>query len=150
MDIGLNILDNLRISIGEDVESIEKALIVNNIEYSIPYDGNSHMILFIESYGVELSTNKNKVVFIKSSNSDLNYIMQIGMSTPSLVLTEIRAKLAVNFSVPVEKIRVDRFEASSFNSIMSIPYSKNRKVRISLVLGLNKGIYIETMQLIKT
>lgn len=150
MDIGLNILDNLRISIGEDVESIEKALIANNIEYSIPYDGNSRMILFIESYGVELSTNKNKVVFIKSSNSDLNYIMQIGMSTPSLVLTEIRAKLAVNFSVPVEKIRVDRFEASSFNSIMSIPHSKNRKVRISLVLGLNKGIYIETMQLIRT
>lgn len=149
MDIGLNILDNLRISIGEDTESIIKALEKNRIVYSIPYNGEGHMIIFIETFGVELNTENNQVVFIKSGNSKLNYVMEIGMDTPSLVLVEIREKLAKSFNLPVSKIRVDRFESTSYNSIMSIPYDKGKKVKISLVLGVNNGIYIEAMQLIK-
>lgn len=148
MDIGLNILDNLRISIGEDTSDVVRELEENNIDYSIPYSSESRMVLFIESFGVELSTKNNKIVYIKSSNSDLNYIMHIGASNPSSTLIEIRDKLATNFNVDKDRIRIDRFEASSFKSIMSIPYNDIGKVRISLVLGVNKGIYIETMQLL--
>jgi hypothetical protein len=153
MDIGLNILSNLRISIGEDVNDIIKSLNDNNIKYSIPYRDdetniNGNIILFIETYGVELSTSHGKVEFIKSGNSALNYIMEIGMNTPALVLMEIREKLANNFNVDVSKIRVDRFEAKSFNSIMSIPYEEGRKVKINLVLGIRRGIYIETMRVV--
>lgn len=150
MDIGLNILDNLRISIGEETAEIINALKRNSIGYSIPYQGQGHMIIFIETYGVELNTVKDQVVFIKSSNSKLNYIMKIGMNTPALVLAEIREKLAKNFNLPISKIRIDRFESTSSNSIMSIPYDEGHKVKISLVLGLNNGIYIETMQLVNT
>lgn len=153
MDIGLNIIDNLRISIGEEVDHLIYALNHNNIKYSIPYrgdnnDGNGNMILFIETYGVELGTHAGKVVFIKSSNSKLNYIMEIGMDKPYLVLSEIRENLANSFNTVVDQIRVDRFEASSFKSIMSIPYESNKKVKVTLVLGINNGIYIETMQLV--
>lgn len=153
MDIGLNILDNMRISMGETIESITDSLTKNNIKYTIPYsnnnkDGTSNVIIYIESYGVELGLQDGIVSFIKTSNSKLNYIMQIHNNSAVEVLREIKDNLSNNFSVPADKIRVDRFEAKTFNSIMSIPYSETKKVKITLIMGINYSIFIETIQLV--
>lgn len=153
MNIGLNILDNMRISMGETIESITNSLDSNNIGYTIPYsssnkDGTSNVIIYIESYGVELGLTDNIVSFIKTSNSKLNYIMQIHNSSAVEVLNEIKYNLSKNFNVPLEKIRVDRFESKTFNSIMSIPYSETKKVKITLIMGINYSIFIETIQLV--
>ena len=154
MDIGLNIIDNVRISMGEDLNSIIDSLNSNDIKYSIPFssdrkDGKSSVIIYIESYGVELALKDGIVTFIKTSNSKLNYIMQIHSdNSPVDVLREIRENLSDNFKIPIEKIRVDRFETRTFNSIMSIPYGENHKIKIVLIMGKNNSIFIETIQLI--
>lgn len=153
MDIGLNILNNMRISLGDTVENITDSLVKNNINYTIPYssnnkDGSSNVIIYIESYGVELALQNGIASFIKTSNSKLNYIMQIHNNSAVEVLREIKNNLSHNFNVPVDKIRVDRFEAKTFNSIMSIPYSETKKVKITLIMGINYSIFIETIQLV--
>lgn len=148
MDIGINILENLRISIGESRDDLINDLENNNIKYDIAYGKNARIVMFIESYGVELETDNHNVTYIKSSNSELNYIMHIHKNSPFDTLIEIRDKLAIKFNINKDKIRIDRFEAKSFKSIMTIPYNEHSQVKISLIPGVNNGIYIEAMQLL--
>ena len=149
MDIGLNILDNFKISIGESFESIVHKLKQSNIEYYIPYKSSNNYLLYIESYGIELRLTDNKISFIKTTNTELNYIMTIDNTHPVKVVNEIRDKLAVRFEISnSSKIFIDRFEANSFNSIITIPYDSTNRVKISLVLGKDSSIYIKTIELV--
>jgi hypothetical protein len=153
MEIGLNILDNVRISIGDTLEEIIESLDSNRIKYSIPYSiknrsGATSVILYIEDYGVELSIHNDEVSYIKSSNSNLNYIMQIHERYPADVIKKIKENLCDRFGVSKKDIRVDRFETSTLNSIISIPYKDNKKIKIVLVMGKDSSMFIETLQII--
>lgn len=151
LNIGLNILENARIYLGQNINDVEKMLKNNNISYSIyksSVDNNiedGNIIVYIESYGVEINTHNNIITYIKSGNSKLNYIMNIHIGNPAATLAEIRSKLAVGFDVPIEKIKVVRFQAYNYSSIMVIPYNETTKIRVALILGVNNGIFIENM-----
>lgn len=150
LDIGLNILSNFRISIGEDFDNILKLLKTKQIEYSIPFKTANSCLVYIESLGMELRLDDNKVSFIKTTNNDLNYIMTLKEHKPVQVLNEIRENLAKKFEIQdTKKIYIDRFETRTFNSVITIPYTDGYKVKINLILGRGNSIFIETIELIK-
>lgn len=155
MEVGINILDNLRINIGETLNEIENSLIENNISYTIPTPinktgkSNGSIIMFIETYGVELNIVDGIVTYIKSNNSKLNYVTTISVLTPLLVLLDIKSTLSRRFNIPEESIRIDRFNTKTFDASMSIPYINDTKIRLTVVSSGDRKIHIESIQLVK-
>ena len=154
MDIGLNVLDNLRVSIGENIKDILGKLDDMEIQYIIPYKNTEDMrdssyIVYIEKFGMELRLRYNRIIFIKTTNTELNYIMSIENKYPALVIHEIKSKLMERFEMSSKNdIYIDRFEAKTFNSVVTIPYNKTSKVKITLVMGNDNSIYLEKIELI--
>ena len=154
MDIGLNIADGVRVRVGDTLESITSSMEEHNVEYTIPYsseEGNSkEMIMFMEKCGVELNILNGKIVYIKSNNNESNYIMQLkdGM-TPIEALMTIRQNLAEAFSIQPNDIRIDRFDGKSMDSMLSIPISGTEKVKIELIMGVHKQIFMHSIALTK-
>lgn len=152
MDIGLNITDNIRIRLGENIEKLQLELDENQIRYNVPYkdtkEGLTREIMIIESFGVELNTSDNNITFIKTSNSKLNYIMHIEESKPLDALNSIKYNLAKLFMCEPDRIRVDTFDIKSFSSVMSIPFRSGAMAKMTLVMGANKNIYLETIKTI--
>lgn len=158
MEVGLDILENLRISIGESVGDIIESLDNNGINYTIPKvsglsvgDSDGTMIIFIESYGVELSIMDEEVVYIKTNNSELNYVTRLLESDnrPLTTLKEIKSSLAIKFGIPEKSIRIDRFNTKTFDTSMSIPYRDEDKIRVVVVSRSDGTFHIETIQMVK-
>lgn len=152
MDIGLNIADGVRVRIGDTLESITKSMDDHKVEYTIPYksgnSGNIDMVMFMEKCGVELNIISNRIVFIKSNNTESNYIMQLTEDmTPVEALKMIKETLAESFNIKVSDIRIDRFDGRSLNSMLSIPISSARKVKIELITGIHNKVYMHSLEL---
>ena len=151
MNIGLDIVSGLRISIGDNLQIIENRLYTMNIKYTIPYRSNNssvnNIIMYIEQYGVELNTVDGIVVFIKSSNSDLNYLCDADENSIK-TLDTVKNSVARNFGVDKKVISVERFEARTSKSVISVPFSNNMRVKITAILGLKRRMFVETIELI--
>lgn len=154
MDIGINIADGVRVSVGDTIESITSSMEEHGVEYTIPYQSKTgdkaEMIMFMEKCGVELNIVDGKIVYIKSNNNESNYVMQLkdGMS-PIEALTMIRRNLAGAFNINPSDIRIDRFDGRSMDSMLSIPISNQDKVKIELIMGVNQQIFMHSIALVK-
>lgn len=152
MDIGLNIADGVRVRVGDKISDVTESLKQNKIEYEIPYQAESRgkidMVMFLEHCGVELNINNGRLTFIKTNNSDLNFIMQLeqGM-TPVEALKKIKQNLADSFKIMSNDIRIDRFDGRSLNSALSIPMDNGEKVKLELVMGIHQKVFLHSIQL---
>ena len=152
MDIGLNIVEGLRISMGDSLENIVNDMNKSGVKYTIPFsstvNGKSEIIILIESYGVELKMQNDAVSFIKTSNSQLNLMATIKSTQPNEVLREVLDATAQRFDIPASKLRVDRFEAKTNNCVISIPYKRHEKIKMVFIMGGHNQLFVETIQLI--
>ena len=152
MDIGLNLAEGVRVRVGDTVDELKENMEEHSIEYVIPYETtnghNKEMIMLMEKCGVELNIVNDRIVFIKSNNTESNYIMQLqhGMS-PIEALTTIRKNLAGSFNIDVASIRIDRFDGRSMDSMLSIPVSSSHKVKIELIMGVHQKIFMHSIAL---
>ena len=152
MDIGLNIAEGVRVRVGDTIDSVTSSLEANKIHYEIPYKdenkGKIDMIMFLESCGVELNVSNGRLTFIKTNNSDSNFIMQLeqGMS-PVEALKTIKGNLAESFNITAQSIRIDRFDGKSLNSALSIPMPNGEKVKLELVMGIHQKVFLHSIQL---
>lgn len=154
MDIGLNIAEGVRVRIGDSLETITSSMDEHNIDYTIPYKAQSragiNMVMFMEKFGVELNISDNKIIFIKSNNTESNYLMQLsdGMS-PVEALLKIKNNMSTNFEVKQSDIRIDKFDGRTLNSTLSIPMVNGGKVKIELIMGAHQKVYMHSIELSK-
>ena len=152
MDIGLNIADGVRVRIGDKIEDVTANMDKHNVEYTIPYKAqkgrDTNMVMFMEQCGVELNIINKMIVFIKSNNTESNYIMQLmdGMS-PIEALNKIRENLAESFNIKKADIRIDKFDGTSLNSMLSIPLTGTMKIKLELITGLHNRVYLHSLEL---
>lgn len=152
MNIGLNIADGVRVRIGDKLDDVTASMDKHNVIYTIPYraesNGDINIVMFMEECGVELNIVNEMIVFIKSNNSESNYIMQLmeGM-TPIEALNQIRENLATSFNINKSDIRIDRFDGRSLNSMLSIPLTTTMKIKLELIMGLQNKIYLHSLEL---
>lgn len=157
MDAGLNIVSGVRVRLGDSLDLIKASLDEHNIAYSIPYQNEEgkdglvrvNVVMFIEKFGVELNIANNRVTYIKSNNSELNYIMQLnqGMTAVS-ALSEIKRNIADKFNTDESSIRIDEFNGRTLDSSLSIPLGDGRKVKIMLIMGAHKKVYMSMIKLV--
>ena len=150
--VGLKILDDFTITIGENLDELIAKLNEKEVKFNVPYKGgsdkNQNMILFIETFGVEINAENKLVSFIKSNNGELNYITNVSNLKPVFALRNMMSKTAELFDVEESVLRLDRFESNTMTTLLSVPYSKDKKVKITLIKGAHGNVYLETMELI--
>lgn len=152
-NIGLNITESIRITLGENIKNLTDKLREENINFVI-HQQNSGMvrntIMYIDKHGVELNTINDEIVFIKSSNTILNYIIDI-TETQDIIYTlnEIREKLSDRFNVTKREIKIDEFNGDTTSAKLSIVSAGKSKVGISIILGAYNKMYMDTLTLIK-
>lgn len=154
MDIGLNIADGVRVSIGDKIEDITDTMNKHKVEYTIPYktrnNNNVEMIMFMEKCGVELNIKNGSITYIKSNNSNSNYIMQLDSEMTAVeALEHIKKTLSSEFKVDESSIRIDRFDGKTMNSMLSIPFKGDLKVKVELIKGAHEKIFMHSIQLSK-
>ena len=153
MDIGLNIAEGVRVRIGDKIGIQTETMDKNGIDYSIPYKddkdkNNVSMVMFMEKCGVELNIINDVIVYIKSNNSESNYVMQVSDEmSPVQALLEVRKHLAENFNIGYNDIRIDKFDSNNLNSTLSIPISSVLKAKIELIMGAHKKLYMQSIGL---
>ena len=153
MDAGLNIVDGVKIRLGDLLSDVKNNLTDNNIDYKIHAsgkqgDGLSTAILYMEKHGVELSVKEGKIIYIKSNNSKLNYVIEITEDTDILfTLNEIKEKVALMFNVNIKNIRIDEFDGESTRASLTVKGTDGNTVKISLIRGIKNRIYMHTIRL---
>ena len=154
MDIGINIADGVRVRIGDKISDITSSMAVHNIEYTIPYKNingtDIDMVIFMEKCGVEINVKSGHITYIKSNNSESNYIIQLenGMSAVG-ALNHIKNVLSQMFSIEASSIRIDKFDGKTMNSMLSIPFKSNKKVKIELIKGAHEKVFMHSIALTK-
>lgn len=154
MDAGLNIIEGVRINLGDYMTDVKNNLDSNNIDYKIhdsgvDKNGTNSTIMYMEKHGVELSINNDEIVYIKSNNNNLNYVMELTEDTNAIfTLKEIKNKIAKEFNVSVNRIRVDEFDGSDIRASLTIKGDNGKQVKISLNRGIKNRVYMNTIKLI--
>lgn len=153
MDAGLNIVEGVRIRLGDSLTDVKNNLTKNNIEYKLHDNGEQEnglntTIMFMEKHGVELSINNDRIVYIKSNNSNLNYIIELTEDANILfTLNEIKEQIATMFNVNIKNIRIDEFDGDNTRASLSVKDNDGKVVKISLVRGIKNRIYMHTIRL---
>lgn len=153
MEIGLNIVDELKINIGDSIENIKKSLEDRNIEYKIhDVKGKSDKIktniMYIQEQGVEINIEDDSINFIKSSNDKLNYIFAIEEGNSINMLSQIINNVSSAFSIDKKDITVNEFDGNNLRTIITIKIG-SKALKMSLMLGFNNKVYINTIRLLK-
>lgn len=151
MDIGINVSENLRIRLGDKLDDTIERFNKENIKYTIPYRleerNKSNLIIFLEYWGIELNAQNGYIVFIKSNNTELNFVMQITSNSPIEALNIIKEKVAEKFDTDLSAIRVDKFNLETYESMLVIPVTNMLKAKIELITGLNRRLYMKSLTL---
>lgn len=151
MDIGINVSENLRIRLGDKLDDTIERFNKENIKYTIPYRleerNKSNLIIFLEYWGIELNAQNGYIVFIKSNNTELNFVMQITSNSPIEALNIIKEKVAEKFDTDLSAIRVDKFNLETYESMLVIPVTNILKAKIELITGLNRRLYMKSLTL---
>ena len=151
MDIGINVSENLRIRLGDKLDDTIERFNKENIKYTIPYRleerNKSNLIIFLEYWGIELNAQNGYIVFIKSNNTELNFVMQITSNSPIEALNIIKEKVAEKFDTDLSAIRVDKFNLETYESMLVIPVINILKAKIELITGLNRRLYMKSLTL---
>lgn len=151
MDIGINVSENLRIRLGDKLDDTIERFNKENIKYTIPYrleeKNKSNLIIFLEYWGIELNAQNGYIVFIKSNNTELNFVMQITSNSPIEALNIIKEKVAEKFDTDLSAIRVDKFNLETYESMLVIPVTNILKAKIELITGLNRRLYMKSLTL---
>ena len=151
MDIGINVSENLRIRLGDKLDDTIERFNKENIKYTIPYRleerNKSNLIIFLEYWGIELNAQNGYIVFIKSNNTELNFVMQITSNSPIEALNIIKEKVAEEFDTDLSAIRVDKFNLETYESMLVIPVTNILKAKIELITGLNRRLYMKSLTL---
>lgn len=151
MDIGINVSENLRIRLGDKLDDTIERFNKENIKYTIPYRleerNKSNLIIFLEYWGIELNAQNGYIVFIKSNNTEFNFVMQITSNSPIEALNIIKEKVAEKFDTDLSAIRVDKFNLETYESMLVIPVTNMLKAKIELITGLNRRLYMKSLTL---
>ena len=151
MDIGINVSENLRIRLGDKLDDTIERFNKENIKYTRPYRleerNKSNLIIFLEYWGIELNAQNGYIVFIKSNNTELNFVMQITSNSPIEALNIIKEKVAEKFDTDLSAIRVDKFNLETYESMLVIPVTNILKAKIELITGLNRRLYMKSLTL---
>ena len=101
----------------------------------------------MEYWGIELNAQNGYIVFIKSNNTELNFVMQITSNSPIEALNIIKEKVAEKFDTDLSAIRVDKFNLETYESMLVIPVTNILKAKIELITGLNRRLYMKSLTL---
>ncbi|MBR1455429.1 MAG: hypothetical protein IJ593_12430 [Lachnospiraceae bacterium] len=153
MNIGLNILENVRISIGDSTNNIINKLKNSGINYKIisnKFNTIDNYVIYIDKYGLEINSENDNIIMIKIVNSNLNRLITVDSNNPIEMLNKIKNKIKELFDIQDERlINIYRFNSISSSSVVTIPYNENSNVTLNLVRGYDDAIYIEKIKVVK-
>ena len=153
MNIGLNILENVRISIGDSTNNIINKLKNSGINYEIisnKFNTIDNYVIYIDKYGLEINSENDNIIMIKIVNSNLNRLITVDSNNPIEMLNKIKNKIKELFDIQDERlINIYRFNSISSSSVVTIPYNENSNVTLNLVRGYDDAIYIEKIKVVK-
>lgn len=140
--------NNIEIRLGDKLDDIENALSNEKIKYSIPYckgdkENNKEIVMYINSYGIELKIRKNRIVYIRSS--EYSYpIMSIKDEADAIgTLSDIIEKVSHEFKIDSHKIKVLKFDGEKYGCKLEVNNENNEIV--ILLGGMGNRIYIKAV-----
>lgn len=144
-EIGLNITENVRVNLKDNIDTLKKKLEQHNIEYAIPYEktnnGETDMVVVMRQCGMELTLKNGNIQFIKSNNSEVNTILEIDTDTnPVDALKAIKDEISKELSIESSALSIDKFDSNTFSSMISARIDDGKgKVKIELGVGVMSG-----------
>lgn len=138
----------IEIGLGDRLDDIENMLSSEKIKYSIPYckkdkENNKEIVMYINSYGIEMRIRKNRIVYIRSSEYR-HPIMYID-TRKNIVesLSDIIERVSHEFKIDSNKIKVLKFDGEKYGCKLEADNENNEIV--ILLGGMGNRIYIKAV-----
>lgn len=152
MNIGIDLSDNLRVSLGDLKEKLVEQLNMQMIKYTIPYDkinrhGVKETIIQIESLSTEISIENGKVVYIKSSNNDYTHLLKLNTNLDVNVsdVRNIHKIINEKFSLNDKQSDIERLDLRTMNMSFIIKAGSDR-IRLHILKDALGNVYINTLR----
>lgn len=152
MAIGINLTDNVKISLGEIKEFMFRDLDENGIAYEIPFDklnknNVKETLVHIKKANTEISIENDIVTYIKSGNTEytcIDTIKNIDENALEFVKSIIE-KINAIFGNDKYTVKIEKIDISNMN-ITLILKSETEKARIHILRDAHGAVFINTVR----
>ncbi|MBO5387117.1 MAG: hypothetical protein J6A59_03140 [Lachnospiraceae bacterium] len=152
MSVGITVKDDIRVGLGESMDSTIEKLKLTELRYSIPFDkvsrqsGIHETLISVDDMGIEISLENGIVTFLKSIPNEETIVMNIDDAI-KLRLPEYldEVKEFIRKRVGAELISIDNFDAKSYNTVISFKESSKR-IRATILKSNRGELFLNTIR----
>lgn len=156
MEISLNITEDIKLGINEELNELIKRLEDAEIRYKILYDkvnessGIKETVMYIDEFGTELHLVDNKICYISSYNNKYTNIIDKDTEDIKPIKFVNIVKDKINKLVEHEvKIDIEKIDLGTMNCRFVI-HGEKGKYKINLSRDGHGNVYIHTLRAVQT
>lgn len=158
MRIGMTISGDLKVSIGDSLDSLIQTLEDANIKYEIPYNkvakhkNYKETIVYVRDLGFEIDLINGEVVFIKSGDNNITHIIdneKLLGADPYEILKVIKDYINRYVNTTENNtdrhLNIERFDTTTFTTVI-VFRTAGDKIRASVARNNHGDLFLNTIR----